>query len=206
MTDDGVLVRVNGKDKGVFQMPHAEAFHALRIEAFDDTHMALDDILLYGLAPLPADYVEEPKPVKEKGYHVGLHVFSSWRYGFWRGRHDATWDVCSPYDEITPVYGLLGQRHSRRLPTGKTNGSANTASISSYNAGTDRLLLMNLSNFPAFLMRFTTATSTPFTRTIPSLPSCGKTTSQKPSRPKLLKSTLFPSLSSIISKIPAITK
>ena len=98
MTDDGVLVRVNGKDKGIFQMPHAETFHALRIEAFDDTHMALDDILLYGLAPLPADYVEEPKPVKKKGYHVGLHVFSSWRYGFWRGRHDATWDVCSPYD------------------------------------------------------------------------------------------------------------
>ncbi len=109
MTDDGVLVRVNGKDKGVFQMPHAEAFHALRIEAFDDTHMALDDILLYGLAPLPADYVEEPKPVKEKGYHVGLHVFSSWRYGFWRGRHDATWDVCSPYDEITPYMGYYDE-------------------------------------------------------------------------------------------------
>ena len=94
----------------------------------------------------------------------------------------------------------------RRSPTGKTNGSANMASTSSYNAGTDRPLLMNLSNSPAFLMRFTTATSTPFTRTIPSLPSCGKTTSQKPSRPRLLKSTLFPSLSSIISKIPAITK
>ena len=109
MTDGGVLVRVNGKDKGIFRIPHAETFHALRIEAYDNTHMALDDILLFGLAPLPADYVEEPKPVKEKGYHVGLHVFSSWRYGFWRGRHDATWDVCSPYDEITPYMGYYDE-------------------------------------------------------------------------------------------------
>ena len=109
MTDCGVLVRVNGKDKGIFQIPHAEVFHALRIEAADNSHFSLDDILLFGLAPLPADYVEEPKPVKEKGYHVGLHVFSSWRYGFWRGRHDATWDVCSPYDEITPYMGYYDE-------------------------------------------------------------------------------------------------
>ena len=109
MTKDGTLVRLNGKDKGIFHLPHADVFSVLRIEADNATYIALDDILLFGLDALPDDYVSEPKPVKHKGYHVGLHVFSSWRYGFWRGRHDATWDVCSPYDEITPYLGYYDE-------------------------------------------------------------------------------------------------
>lgn len=109
LTDAGVLVRLNGKQADARKMAHPDAFRSLRIELTDDTGLALDDILLFGLAPLPADYVPTPVPVKEKGYHVGLHVFSSWRYGFWRGIHDATWDVCSPYDEVTPYMGYYDE-------------------------------------------------------------------------------------------------
>lgn len=109
LLDGCVRICVNGKERGVWQKPHKDAFHALTVELSDDTSLALDDILLFGLDPLPADYVSVPEPVKEKGYHVGLHVFSSWRYGFWVGTHDATWDVCSPYDEVTPYMGYYDE-------------------------------------------------------------------------------------------------
>ncbi len=109
LTDAGVLVRLNGKQADARPMAHPSDFRLLRIELENETGLALDDVLLFGLAPLPSDYVPTPVPVKEKGYHVGLHVFSSWRYGFWRGIHDATWDVCSPYDEVTPYMGYYDE-------------------------------------------------------------------------------------------------
>ena len=109
MTDGGTLVRLNGKDKGVFDAARPQSFSHLRITAKNGSALGLDDVLLFGLAPLPEDYVAEPVPAPTTGYHVGLHVFSSWRYGFWRGTHDATWDVCSPYDEITPYMGYYDE-------------------------------------------------------------------------------------------------
>lgn len=103
------LIRLNGKDKGVFDVKLPEAITSVCIGAGSGSVMKLDDILLFELDPLPADYVPKPVPAPTKGYHVGLHVFSSWRYGFWRGTHDATWDVCSPYDEITPYMGYYDE-------------------------------------------------------------------------------------------------
>ena len=109
MTDEGTLVRLNGKDRGVYPLSRPDRFSALRVTAGKDSVLYLDDVLVFGLDPLPEDYVPMPVPAPTTGYHVGLHVFSSWRYGFWRGTHDATWDVCSAFDEITPYMGYYDE-------------------------------------------------------------------------------------------------
>lgn len=107
-----VTVRLNGKDKGVFDAKVPACTTNIVINA-GSTHgantLGIDDILLFGLEPLPDDYVPVPKPAKTTGYHVGLHVCSLWRYGFWRGTHDATWDVCSAFDEVTPLLGYYDE-------------------------------------------------------------------------------------------------
>lgn len=107
---DGLLVRFNGKDKGVFDVPLPASYRDLCIGAKGASDLGIDDILVFPLLPLPADYVAEPHPVPSKApYHVGVHVFSSWRFGFWRGTHDATWSVCTPYDELTPYMGYYDE-------------------------------------------------------------------------------------------------
>ena len=106
-----MLVRLNGKDRGIFELDTSEKISPenVQISVNGNSVLGLDDILLFALDPLPKDYVPKPEPVNGTGYHVGLHVCSLWRYGFWRGTHDATWDVCTPYDEITPYMGYYDE-------------------------------------------------------------------------------------------------
>lgn len=107
-----ITVRLNGKDKGVFKADFSDYTDEIIIISNSKNGkntMGIDDILLFGLEPLPDDYVPVPVPAKTKGYNVGLHVCSLWRYGFWRGTHDATWDVCSAFDEITPLLGYYDE-------------------------------------------------------------------------------------------------
>lgn len=110
--DGEITVRLNGKDKGVFSADISDYTDEITViaNAKKGANTAgIDDILLFGLDPLPADYVPKPVPAKTKGYNVGLHVCSLWRYGFWRGTHDATWDVCSAFDEVTPLLGYYDE-------------------------------------------------------------------------------------------------
>ena len=112
ISENEVTVRLNGKDKGVFSANVPSCTTNITISdgcVYGANTMGFDDILLFGLDPLPEDYVPVPKPAKTTGYHVGLHVCSLWRYGFWRGTHDATWDVCSAFDEVTPLLGYYDE-------------------------------------------------------------------------------------------------
>ncbi|MGN1121631.1 MAG: hypothetical protein ACI4RV_04630, partial [Eubacteriales bacterium] len=106
--DGKLALRLNGRDICELDCEKKD-FERYVVKVAKGTRLEVDDLSLFPLAELPADYVEKPKPAKTKGYHVGVNVCSLWRNGFWRGRHDASWDVCTPFDELTPYLGYYDE-------------------------------------------------------------------------------------------------
>ncbi|WP_204787462.1 OmpL47-type beta-barrel domain-containing protein [Paenibacillus oryzisoli] len=68
--------------------------------------MWLDDILLYKMLPLPADYVPAPVAVSkiEGAPKVGVQSCPMWREG-----HHLGWDMIQPYPDRTPLLGFYDE-------------------------------------------------------------------------------------------------
>jgi|GEM_PF-1863757 len=106
---NSALIRLNGKEKGTFPVANASLiFDGIELSVTEKATVGIDYILVFPMEEEPDDYVPVPVPAKEKGYHVGLHVCSLWRYGFWRGTN-AAWDICTAFDEITPYMGYYDE-------------------------------------------------------------------------------------------------
>ncbi|UKS28098.1 Ig-like domain-containing protein [Paenibacillus sp. HWE-109] len=68
--------------------------------------MWLDDILLYKLVPLPADYVPAPVAV---GKSVDAPLVGVQSCPMWREGHHLGWDMIQPYPDRTPLLGFYDE-------------------------------------------------------------------------------------------------
>ncbi|MGO4271405.1 glycoside hydrolase family 99-like domain-containing protein, partial [Paenibacillus sp. TAF58] len=66
--------------------------------------MWLDDILLYKMVPLPADYVPAPVAISSGDQLVGVQSCPMWREG-----HHLGWDMIQPYPDRTPLLGFYDE-------------------------------------------------------------------------------------------------